>query len=103
MGAPRPAARRLVEPVRGTRPPASTEPAVSGGGLALLPWPSSGYLDLEREAQKCTDEDDRAQDRHACEVGRGGDGPDDVAGDEQLEAEQDDLAELLAEARVDGG
>src|SRR4051794_26589776 len=83
--------------------PASTEPAVSVGGLALLPGPSSGYLDLEREAQECTDDDDAGQGRHACEVGRGGDSPDDVAGAEQLEAEQDGLAELPAEALVDGG
>ena len=57
----------------------------------------AGCLDLEGEAQEGADEDDRRQYRHAGQAGRGGDGPDDVAGDEQLQAEQDGLAQLLAE------
>ena len=37
----------------------------------------------------------------AGQTGRGGDGTDDVAGHEQLQAEQDGLAQLLAETQVD--
>jgi len=61
------------------------------GSVALLPWPPPGGLDLEREAQEGADEDDRGQYRHAGQVGRGGDGTDDVAGHKQLQAEQDQL------------
>ena len=43
-----------------------------GGDVALLPRPSPGCLDLEREAQEGADEDDRRQHRHAGQTGRGG-------------------------------
>src|SRR5262249_58164106 len=89
-----------VPPLRGApvEPPAVLD--LGRGNVALLPRPSPGYLDLEREAQECADEDDHRQYRHAGQGGRGGDGTDDIAGHEQLQAEQNRLAQLLAETPV---
>ena len=54
------------------------------GNVSLLPWPSRGCLDLEREAQEGADEDDHGQHCHAGQTRRGGDGADDVTGHEEL-------------------
>src|SRR5215467_2443982 len=69
-------------------------------GGVLLPRPAAGDLYLQREAQEGADEDDGAEHGHADEGGLGGDGADDVGGHQQFQAEQDGLAELLAEAAV---
>src|SRR5215469_11431365 len=69
-------------------------------GGVLLPRPAAGDLYLQGEAQEGADEDDGAEHGHAGEGGLGGDGADDVGGHQQFQAEQDGLAELLAEAAV---
>ena len=52
---------------------------------------TSFQLDVQREAEERPDRDDDPQDAHAPERRRHGDGPDDVGGDEELEAEQEAL------------
>ena len=49
--------------------------------------------------RKGADKDDDGEYRHAGEGGFSGDGSDDVAGHQQLQAEQDRPAGLLAERR----
>src|SRR5215469_8732130 len=60
----------------------------------------AGQLYLQREAQEGTDQDDDGEYRHARQGGFSGDGADDVPNHQQLQAEQDRPAELLAEAAV---
>src|SRR5262249_35232629 len=72
-------------------------------GAVRLPWPAAGQLHLQREAQEGADQDDAGADRHAGESGLAGDSADDIPGDQQLQAKQDGLAELLAEAPVGAG
>jgi hypothetical protein len=68
-----------------------------------LPWPAAGQLYLQRETQEGANQDDDGEYRHAGEGGLSGDSADDVADDQQLQAEQDRPAELLAEMAVDAG
>lgn len=74
-----------------------------GCGSALLPWPATTYLDLQREAQERADDDDPAEYRYAAETGLGSDGADDVAGHQQFQSQQDGLAETLTKPAVDVG
>src|SRR3954452_17666713 len=57
-------------------------------------------LGLEGEAEHRPDDDDHAEDRDARQRGLHGDGPDEVGGDQDLQAEQDDAAESLPEHQV---
>src|SRR5262249_39261310 len=70
---------------------------------AGLPRPTAGQLDLQRPAQEGPDQHDDGEYCHAGEGGLGGDSADDVAGYQQLQAEQDCPAELLAETAVIAG
>src|SRR5262249_16316766 len=72
-------------------------------GGAALAWARAGQLYLQREAQEGADQDDDGEYRHAGEGGFSGDSADDVADHQQLQAEQDRPAELLAEAAVGAG
>lgn len=76
-------------------PPFTSDP---GLGDALpskpgLPRPATGELDLEREAQEGSHQDDHGQDTDARERRPDDDGPDDVTGHEQLEPEEDALTD----------
>src|SRR5262249_10213536 len=74
-----------------------------GDGRLVLPRPAARELHLQREAQEGADQDEEAKYCHAGKGGLGCDSADDVPGHEQLQAKQDGLAELLAEALVDAG
>ena len=71
--------------------------------FARLPRPVAGDLHFQREAQEGSNEHDPTQHCDAAQVGPDGDGADDVGGDQQLQAEQDRPAELLAKRAVDLG
>jgi len=74
-----------------------------GYGRFVLPWPAARELHLQREAQEGADQDDDAKYCHAGKGGLSGDGTDDVPGHQQLQAQQDGLAELRAEASIGAG
>jgi hypothetical protein len=58
---------------------------------------------MKREAEEGPDQDDDGKHRHVGEGRLSGDGADDVAGHQQLQAKQDGPAELLAEAAIGVG
>jgi hypothetical protein len=62
--------------------------------LVVLPRPAPLDLHLEREGQERADEDDEAEYAEAPGSRIAGDRPDDVGGDEELEPEEDCLAEI---------
>ena len=86
-GAPRPAVRPRSGRRRGFRGPSS-------------PRHDAVHLDVEREAQERPDEDDEPERRGAFERLIDRDGQDDVGHDQDLEAEQDRPAEVVAQGRV---
>ena len=62
---------------------------VRGGWIAALPRPASVDLDLQRPAQKCPHGHDDGEDADAGKSRIDGHRADDVARDEDLEADED--------------
>lgn len=60
-----------------------------GWGQRFLPWPATGDLELEGQAEEGSDEHDPREHSDAAEVEGDRNGADDVGRDEELQAEQD--------------
>lgn len=61
---------------------------VGGDDGALLPWPCSCHLQLERKAEESADQHDAAKYQNALSRRCDGDGSDDVCGDQEFETEK---------------
>jgi hypothetical protein len=67
---------------------------------ARLPRPAPLQFHLQRHAEEGADEHDQAEHQHAVERRRHRHRADDVAGDEQLEAQEDAQPDVLAQAAI---
>src|SRR3982751_5562136 len=72
-----------------------------GADRALAPWDDPLDLDVEREAEERSDEDDQREDEHILERGLYGDRADEGGSHEGLDAEQDPSTEVGPHAAVD--
>lgn len=100
--------RGVLSPIGGRRLPvgwAGRDAVWSGSGLLspFLPRPASGDLQFEGEAEKGTDQDDSGKYPDAGERRLDGDRADDVAGDQELQPEQNRAPELATVPPVDIG